>query len=125
MSAAQRPLTVLLVEDHGDTAEMMAAVLELQGHRVRRAGDVATALDLAAHGRFDLLISDLGLPDSSGLELMRELRMRGDMLPGIALTGFGQEKDVDESRAAGFQLHLVKPVDVSRVLAAIDTVIKS
>jgi len=119
-----RPLTVLLVEDHGDTAEMMAAVLELRGHHVHRAGDVASALELATPGRFDVLISDLGLPDRSGLELMRELRMRGDTLPGIALTGFGQEKDASESRAAGFQLHLVKPVDVDQVLGAIEKVIK-
>jgi DNA-binding response OmpR family regulator len=121
--ASGRSLTILLVEDHGDTAEMMASMLELSGHQVRRAGDVAAALDLATDGRFDVLISDLGLPDRSGLDLMRDLRMRGDMVPAIALSGYGQEKDLAESRAAGFQLHLVKPVDVDRVLAAIDRVV--
>jgi PAS domain S-box-containing protein len=121
MAAADRragagPLRILLVEDHGDTAEMVAAVLELEGHRVHMAADVATALEAAAHETFDLLVSDLGLPDGSGLDVMRALRSRGQTVPGIALTGYAQETDVEQSRAAGFEAHMVKPVDPARLL---------
>lgn len=113
---------ILLVEDHGDTAEAMTALLELFGHQVQRAGDVAAALDIAARGQFDLLISDLGLPDGSGLDLVRSLRSGGVGLPAIALSGYGQEQDIEQSRLAGFQYHLVKPVDVSRLMEVIDQV---
>ena len=90
-------------------------MLERQGHEVRTAGDVATALELARREPFDLLVSDLGLPDRSGLELMRELRIEGKLLPGIALSGYGQEQDFEQSREAGFEIHLVKPVNVDRL----------
>jgi two-component system CheB/CheR fusion protein len=123
-AAARRRLRVLLVEDHGDTLDMMVAVIDLAGHQVQTAGDVATALEMAAQGEFDLLVSDLGLPDRSGLDLMRELRSRGSVLPGIALSGYGQEADVRMSRAAGFAAHLVKPVDAEVLLAAMEDVVR-
>ena len=75
--AAVRPLRILLVEDHGVTAKMMRMVLTADGHTVETAGDVATALELAGRNAFDLLLSDLGLPDGSGHDLMRQLRQRG------------------------------------------------
>jgi len=118
-----KSLSILLVEDHGDTAETMVSLLEIFGHRVQRAGDVAAALDIAARGNFDLLISDLGLPDGSGLDLMRKLRSRGLLWPAIALSGYGQEKDLEQSRNAGFQVHLVKPVGISRLMEVIDSVV--
>jgi two-component system CheB/CheR fusion protein len=113
------PLKVLLVEDHGDTAMMMRLLLEEEGHLVETAGDVANALELAEAKRFDLLLSDLGLPDGSGVDLMSVLRKRGHTLPGIALTGYGREEDVSRSRAAGFAAHLTKPVSPERLLKAI------
>jgi CheY-like chemotaxis protein len=84
---------------------------------------VATALKLAGRQPFDLLLSDLGLPDGSGLDLMRALRAEGFGLPGIALSGYGQESDLQQSRDAGFACHLVKPVDVRRLKETIDRVI--
>jgi two-component system CheB/CheR fusion protein len=116
-------LDILLVEDHGDTIAMMVDVLEASGHRVQTAGDVAAALDITGRRRFDLVISDLGLPDRSGLDLMRMLRARGETLPAIALSGYGQEKDREQSRAAGFQMHLVKPIDGDQLIEAIAKVI--
>lgn len=101
---------------------MIAAMLGLEGHDVTTAADVATALEVATHASFDLLVSDLGLPDGSGLDVMRALRSRGQTLPGIALTGYGQETDVQQSRAAGFAAHLVKPVEPERLLEVFDTV---
>jgi two-component system CheB/CheR fusion protein len=122
--APQVPLQILLVEDNGDTADMMVNLLQLEGHSVQTAADVITAVDTAAHGTFDLLVSDLGLPDGSGLDLMRELRSRGQALPAIAVSGYGQEEDLAHSRAAGFSAHLIKPVDPNRLLTAISVVTK-
>jgi two-component system, chemotaxis family, CheB/CheR fusion protein len=118
-AAVQRPpLRVLIVEDHGDSAEMLAAVLELEGHRVVKVADVASALDTIGREPFDVLLSDLGLPDRSGLDLIRELRSQGRAVPAIALSGYGQERDIQQSREAGFAEHLVKPVDSDRLLKA-------
>jgi signal transduction histidine kinase/ActR/RegA family two-component response regulator len=108
------PLHILLAEDHIDTAEALAALLEGLGHRITVAGTVAGGLAAAAEAAtadrsLDLVISDLGLPDGSGLDLMRELaRLYG--LRGIALSGYGMEEDVRKSRQAGFARHLTKPV---------------
>ena len=114
-----RPLHILLVEDHGVTAKMMQMVLTAEGHKVETAGDVATALELADRHTFDLLLSDLGLPDGSGHELMRQLRERGQEFPGIALSGYGQEEDIQRSREAGFAAHLTKPASRE---AVVDTI---
>jgi two-component system CheB/CheR fusion protein len=119
---AVRPLHILLVEDHGITAKMMQMVLTLSGHTVEPAGDVATALELAGQHAFDLLVSDLGLPDGSGQDLMRELRVRGHKFPGIALSGYGQEEDIRRSHEAGFAAHLTKPASREAVVEAIATV---
>jgi PAS domain S-box-containing protein len=106
-------LKILLVEDHADTAEAMADLLSLNGHQVATAGSVAEALTLAADagGAFDFVISDLGLPDGSGLDLMRELSARHG-LRGIALSGYGMEDDIRQSLEAGFLKHLTKPVNL-------------
>ncbi|HON65548.1 MAG TPA: PAS domain S-box protein [Phycisphaerae bacterium] len=111
---------ILVVEDHGDTAEMIQRILESEGHQVATAGDVATAARLIDEQRFDLLLSDLGLPDGSGLDLIRRVRSAGHMMPAIALSGYGQEQDLQQTRQAGFTSHLVKPVDMDRLLAAVE-----
>jgi CheY-like chemotaxis protein len=114
-----RSLHILLVEDHGDTADLLTTVFQIEGHSVEHAGDVASALEALERSPFDLLVSDLGLPDRTGLELLRELRGRGERLPAIALSGYGQERDIERSREAGFAEHLVKPVEPRVVLDAI------
>jgi two-component system CheB/CheR fusion protein len=116
--AASRPLRVLLVEDHADTAEMMTLLIGSMGHRVVTAGTVAEALAAVDRERPDLLVSDLGLPDGSGLDLVRELVARGDAIPAIALSGYGSPTDIRNSRAAGFAAHLVKPLDGAGPLSA-------
>jgi two-component system CheB/CheR fusion protein len=117
-----RPLHILMVEDHGVTAKMMRMVLTADGHTVETAGDVATALELAGQQRFDLLVTDLGLPDGSGHDLMRQLRQRGYSFPGIALSGYGREEDVQRSREAGFATHLTKPASREAIVEAIASV---
>jgi PAS domain S-box-containing protein len=116
--AANRPLHILLVEDHVDTAEAMEALLEALGHRVTLVGTVAAARAAAEAGELDLVISDLGLPDGHGHELMHELSTRHH-LPGIALSGYGMEEDVAKSHESGFAIHLTKPVSLDTLRAAI------
>jgi two-component system CheB/CheR fusion protein len=119
------PLRILLVEDHGVTAKLMCQVLAADGHEVEAAGDIATALELADRHRFDLLLSDLGLPDGSGHDLMRELRSRGHKFPGIALSGYGQAEDILRSQEAGFAAHLTKPVARERLVESIASVMSA
>jgi len=98
-----------MVDDHEDTNRAMSRLLGGLGYDVRTADSVAAALSAAEQGSFDLLISDIGLPDGSGLELMKQLRARnGGRVKGIALSGFGMEEDVQRSREAGFREHLTK-----------------
>ncbi len=123
--AASAPQTfkVLLVEDHHDTAKIICRLLERKGHLVHTAVDVATALELVGQHSFDLMISDLGLPDRSGLDLMRTLRADGHQFPAIALSGYGQEEDINNSREAGFNVHVVKP-DFEQLFRAINAVLQ-
>jgi signal transduction histidine kinase/ActR/RegA family two-component response regulator len=115
-------LRILLVEDHADTAEALADLLRLMGHEVAVAGSVAAGLAAAeeesAAGGVDLVVSDLGLPDGSGQDLMRELVRRYGW-KGIALSGYGMEEDVHRSREAGFAHHLTKPVALEALRSAI------
>jgi len=115
------PLHILLVEDHADTRQCMQRLLESRGHTVHSAGDAQSAIELSEQEEFDLLIADLGLPDRSGLELLGELRQRKSTLPAIALSGFGLPKDVVNSKEAGFIEHFVKPVDLQKLHAVINT----
>jgi signal transduction histidine kinase len=118
-----KPLRILLVEDHADTARAMRQLLKADGHAVQIAGDVAAALKLAAAEEFDLLLSDLGLPDGTGVELMHALRRKGSTLPGIVLSGYGQDQDIAQSREAGFATHLVKPLRSEQIRHAIVTLV--
>jgi CheY-like chemotaxis protein len=115
------PLRILLVEDHESTAHVMSRLLQELGHEVRTAPDLQTALATATSDRFDLLISDLGLPDGSGLELMRQLRTQYN-LKGIAVSGFGMEEDVQKSIEAGFAAHLTKPITLPKLEQVIQEV---
>lgn len=111
-------LHILLVEDHVDTAKLLRRLLQTQGHKVQIARSVAEGLAAAETNRPDLLISDLGLADGSGLDLMKKLIERGIRLPAIALSGYGALADVQNSRNAGFAEHLIKPLQSLDVLNA-------
>jgi PAS domain S-box-containing protein len=124
----RRRLRVLLVEDHADTAQQLIRLIERAGHQVTWAGTVAEArqfiasqFDPQARSSFDILISDLGLPDGSGHDLMREVAGRAP-IPGIALSGFGMKEDILQSMAAGFSRHITKPVDWQELKQAIEKV---
>jgi len=113
-----RPLKILLVEDNGDTRNYLCEILTLRGHTVRTAGNLAAALQAAAEINFELLISDIELPDGSGLELMWSLRAQRQV-PAIALSGYGSPADLELSHSAGFTEHLIKPVDIQTLDQAI------
>jgi signal transduction histidine kinase len=108
--ASSRCLRLLLVDDHADTRRILSRLLGKCGHEVSTADSAQSALELLDRDRFDALISDIGLPDSSGYELVREAKGR-QPLKGIALSGFGMEEDVRRSLEAGFDYHLTKPVE--------------
>jgi signal transduction histidine kinase/ActR/RegA family two-component response regulator len=114
----QRPLRLLVVEDHGPTLDVLSSLLQVARHQIKTARDVASARQLAETHVFDLVLSDLGLPDGSGLDLMIELRERYG-LEGIAVSGYGMDEDLERSRQAGFREHLVKPVTLDEITAAI------
>ncbi|HVX86063.1 MAG TPA: response regulator [Phycisphaerae bacterium] len=111
---ARRSLRILLVEDHPDTARVMGRLIATLGHQVETVGSVTDALERLAHAPFDLLASDVGLPDGTGLDLIREIRKRSN-IPAIALSGFGMEEDVRQCLDAGFNGHLTKPVNIDRL----------
>jgi len=110
-----RSLKVLLVEDNEYTSSAMAQVLEVLGHQVGVATTVAEALALAGSETFDLLVSDIGLPDGSGLEVARAWTGLQPGKPSVAITGYGMEEDIRRCRDAGFLDHLTKPVDFARL----------
>jgi two-component system CheB/CheR fusion protein len=109
---------VLLVEDHPDSARTLARLLGDAGYEVQTAHSVAAALHLAGAHAFDVMVSDIGLPDGTGYELMTQIRDRHN-IPGIALSGYGMEDDLRKGRDAGFHEYVVKPVNASQIVRAI------
>jgi CheY-like chemotaxis protein len=118
MPAARKPMRILLVEDHEDTNRSLTQLLRRRGYHVQAAHSVESALAAAAHEPFDVLVSDIGLPDGSGIDLMQKLKIDHEIF-GIALTGFGMEEDLRRSHDVGFNHHLIKPVDLNRLDALI------
>ena len=114
-------LRILLVDDHHDTCTALERLLIRRGHLVSAAHDMRSAMEAAARNQFDLLISDIALPDGSGTELMTCLRAIKP-IRGIAISGFGMNGDIEKSLKAGFSAHLVKPIKVEKLEAAIDRV---
>ena len=113
-----RRVRILFVEDDPDTSMAMARLLTCCGHQVRTAASVGEAIRTWRGEEFDLLITDIGLPDGSGLTLMRALS-GPDPMRAIVISGFGLTEDVRLSQDAGFAEHLVKPVSFSALQASI------
>ncbi|GAB2518363.1 hybrid sensor histidine kinase/response regulator [Lysobacter humi (ex Lee et al. 2017)] len=118
---APRPLRVLVVDDNADALEMLVAVLDIAGHATRSAATAEGALRIA-DASIDVCVLDIGLPDISGYELATRLRERVPRAVLVALTGYGQAHDRVLSKAAGFEHHLVKPVDIERLLALLASI---
>jgi len=111
------PLRVVVVEDQLDGREALAAYLERQGHDIRQAGTGQEGSDVAIASSPDVVLVDIGLPDIDGYEVARRLRERlGRRVQLVALTGYGQPQDRTRAEEAGFDAHLVKPVDPPRLI---------
>ena len=116
---ARRSFCVILVEDHADTAECLRKFLTNIGYKVYVAPDVASARGLAKAVAFDVLLSDLRLPDGTGWDLMEELSAK-QPIRAIAISGYNTEDDIARSRQVGFLDHLAKPLVFEELTAAID-----
>jgi two-component system CheB/CheR fusion protein len=108
---------VLVVEDNADAAESLSMLLELAGHQVRLARDGLEALELARHEAPEVMLVDIGLPGMDGYEVARQARLHPALaeVSLVALTGYGRDEDRERARAAGFDDHLVKPVDIAEL----------
>ena len=121
MSDDSSHLSILFVEDHADTARMITKLLETMGHEVQTASSVEDAVKIVIERQFDLIISDVGLPDGSGVGLIHGIRPFCDA-PAIALTAYSSEEDIARCLRAGFDLHLAKPASPTELRDAIEAV---
>lgn len=117
-AAAESKRCILVVEDHDDTLRSMKMLLKRLGYEVLAAENMTDALRIADQQHFDILLSDIGLPDGTGLELLKRLRAKRNV-KALALSGFGMDEDIERSQEAGFADHLTKPVSIDRLQAAI------
>jgi PAS domain S-box-containing protein len=122
---AADPVCILIVEDEPDTLHMLDASFRTRGFGTIACGSAAEALDCAAREQFDIIISDIAMPEVDGLQLMRELRARPGLatVPAIALTGYASQTDAKAAISAGFDLHLSKPINPSDLMAAVNNLI--
>jgi signal transduction histidine kinase/methylmalonyl-CoA mutase cobalamin-binding subunit len=120
-SEPRRRVRILLVEDHKDTAHIMSRLLRSRGYSVDVAGGVEAAVAALSGDHYDVMLSDLGLPDGSGHDIMK--RMNGTGIQAIALSGLGMDEDKQRSVAAGFAHHLTKPVNMDLLVHTIDAVV--
>ena len=117
--AARQGLKILLVDDHQDTCAALEKLLARRGHLVAVSHDLRSAMEASVRNKFDLLISDIALPDGTGMDLMTHLRAIANV-PGIAISGFGNNGDIERSLQAGFSEHLIKPIKLDKLEAAIE-----
>jgi len=114
-----RPLRILLVEDHQDTRHTLSRLLTHFGHNVVTADNVEGAMDIMSSNNIDVVLCDIGLPDGSGFEVAAQARAKGH-IKAIALTGFGTEQDIQRSKDAGFDFHLVKPINFQELQSVLE-----
>jgi len=112
-----------VIENHQDTLDAIKMFLEAQGHTVEVALDMKSALSQAPATKFDVLISDIGLPDGDGWELVKKLREQIPGLKAIAMSGYGMRADLERSKASGFGAHLIKPFGPMELDAALKKVL--
>ena len=121
LQSARKTLRILLVEDHRDTQRTLSRLLTHFGHGVLTAGNKKRALELLSSGNIDVLLCDIGLPDGSGYEVVSQAK-RKRSIKAIAITGFGTEEDLRRSNEAGFDSHIVKPVDLHELQTVLNQV---
>ena len=114
-------LRILLVEDHRDTRHAMSRLLTHFGHQTSVADSTRRALEMMASQRFDLVLCDIGLPDGSGYDVISKAKAKGP-IKAVAITGFGTDEDIRRSKEAGFDFHLIKPVDFHELRTVLEQV---
>jgi CheY-like chemotaxis protein len=122
------PVRTLLVEDDGDTRSVIRRILADVGAFVLEASDAKNAQALIFQEPVDFLVSDIGMPERDGYQLLRGIRQRGydaERLPAIALTAFAQMGDRERALAAGFQDHLTKPIEGQVLVSRIAKLLRS
>jgi len=121
-------MKVLVVDDDSDVCELLSLSLRQQGARVTSAGSVAEALTLLERERPDVIVSDIGMPVTDGYAFIERVRTwppeKGGGIPAIALTAYATREDAARARAAGFQIHMAKPVDPERVVNSISSLVQ-
>jgi two-component system, chemotaxis family, CheB/CheR fusion protein len=105
-----KSLRILVVEDHGDTLQALSRLLTHFGHEISVADDAQSARKIIGSKEFDVVLADIALPDGSGYDLVAEAK-RKHPVKAVAITGFGAEEDIRRGKKAGFDFHLVKPID--------------
>jgi two-component system CheB/CheR fusion protein len=117
---------ILVVDDSAETTIMLSKLLQMEGAQVQTARSGLEALALAENERYDLVLSDISMPEMDGYQLLRKLRMLPLMrnVPVLALTGFGRLIDVNRAKHEGFAEHFTKPLDVDKLLAAVKELTK-
>src|SRR5437764_4393280 len=120
--SSRQGLRILLVDDHEDTCTALEKLLVRRGHLVAATHNMRSAMEAAVRNQFDLLISDIALPDGNGMKLMMQMRAISKV-PGIAISGFGNNGDIEKSLQAGFAEHLIKPVKIDALEVAIERAI--
>jgi CheY-like chemotaxis protein len=122
-SAPPSGCSILIIEDHEDAREALQALLELEGHRVAAAETGPRGVELAQQTSVDVALVDIGLPEVDGYEVARRLRALGPKCPYlVALTGYGEPEDVKRAHEAGFDTHLLKPVDPDALASVLKTI---
>jgi CheY-like chemotaxis protein len=120
-------IRVLIVEDQPDTLAMLAANFQSRGYETIACSSALEALRVADRDAFDILISDIAMPLMDGLQLIADLRLKQGLenVPAIALTGYASQNDADTAIAAGFDLHLSKPIDPAELASAVESLLNS
>jgi len=118
-------LSILVVDDESDSLEMVANLLEKRGATVAVAASAAEALDQAVKRRFDVIVSDIGMPGRDGYELIKDLRACGVTTPAIALTAYARNEDKAKALSTGYQGHVAKPLEAAELLVAVSALAES
>ena len=116
-----KSLRILLVEDHSDTRQTLSRLLTHFGHQISVADNTQSALKIMGSQEFDVVLSDIGLPDGSGYEVVSQAKLK-QPLKAVAITGFGTDEDIRRGKEAGFDFHLIKPIDFHELRNVLDQV---
>jgi two-component system CheB/CheR fusion protein len=120
-SGALRKKFILVVDDSPETAEMLGKLLEMEGAFVESARSGEEALEIARRKSFDLIVSDISMPEMDGYQLLQKLRKIPELaqIPVVALTGYGRSNDIERAHREGFAEHLTKPLDLDKLLQVV------